>query len=31
MNIFSALTILVDKRITLGAFKAELEPYIGIA
>lgn len=24
-----SLTILVDKRITLGAFKAELEPYIG--
>lgn len=24
-----SLTILVDKRITLGAFKAELEPFIG--
>lgn len=26
---FSDLTVLVDKRITLGAFKGELEPHVG--
>lgn len=26
---FSALTVHVDKRITLGALKKELEPFVG--
>lgn len=29
MYSFLDLTVLVDKRITLGAFKGELEPHVG--
>lgn len=27
---FSGLSVMVDKRITLGAFKDELEQYVGV-